>query len=377
MLLGMDRVTIEEWMDLYDPLWSRLPKLVLSGWHKYCSALVGPVQEREMIARLRNAQETEIYDLCLYSYPGSNIFIKMQQELIRRSPRLVRLSWQAAEIHWRELSVVKLLVENIVVHKQDFRRLEALTLTGDGLESQEDLRTVLEAMPSLRELDLNGSDFHLRSWSVLRDQVPSLLLKLTHLNLKRCPRLQGDIIQDILCSTLNLQVFKGPAVLDRNLKDDPRPWVCLGLKSLSLCLVVEAPEAQPHKNTRERQSDFMERLSSLVHLEDLDLFGCPLLMDETGHRSWSAESFLQLTLSSGLDRLASLKRLRNLTGSLDGFSLPWRREEAEFVLLHWRDLESLKRLQVNAEARKLLGPLLKDDDPTVILESVVPRGYGY
>ncbi|KAG0047019.1 hypothetical protein BGZ83_007851 [Gryganskiella cystojenkinii] len=372
----MDNLKAGPWMDLYG-LWSRLKVLSLGTWCDYGSLGSGP-SNTTILSWLKYAHKTTIQDLELSTKRVEKdavvmaMVLRMQQLLILKSPSLVRLAWRVVNDP-DILSPFELLVENIVDHQggQGFQQLESLEVPCSKNIENVQFKLLLGAMPVLKELHLGRSGFNLGSWKVLRDDYPRLLTRLTRLNLEHCVQIRGAVVQEMLCSMSGLQEFRALLVRDVDIENDDRPWVCLGIRVLTLYFALtegqhnqeqEQQQQQQQIQGREqelaqRQQAILDRLSTLIQLEELDLGPLSSMgsMEMSLQQSEDPLSCLRLTLEEGLTKLSSLDQLRLLKGP-SRYGWRWGRAEAEWVLTHWRVLEQLNGIEGDGEAHKLLDP---------------------
>ncbi|KAG0046760.1 hypothetical protein BGZ83_008071 [Gryganskiella cystojenkinii] len=288
---------------------------------------------------------------------------------------------------------------------QSLNQLEALDLSGSNFDqgSLAVLKDVFAPVPS---------------WSVLLPPSSfSMARTLKVLNVRRCARLTGALTHELLCTIPGLEEFEGNYINDVNLRDDPRPWLCSErLRKLCLTFVgggIKPPLLQQSQqqqqetiNTKKKgpngrlqgwlrrispalsslsrsgpvqgQTLFLNRLSRLSRLEILDLsphFLRDNLYDHKGVRDSTAiyQDGFQVELlkessatpgtlrsqnhsnpvSSSLDGLRDLQRLKTFVGT-NAASWRWGREEAEWALRHWPQLETLSQIHLDDEAAKLL-----------------------
>ncbi|KAK3810275.1 MAG: hypothetical protein J3Q66DRAFT_352675 [Benniella sp.] len=128
--------------------------------------------------------------------------------------------------------------------------------------------------------------------------------------LKSCPKLQS-----LKMGTVPVQV--------RDMLNDDAPWVCEdSLKHLAVCFNVE------EDISKAGQRILFERLSRLHKLEQLDLSCKPPVQS------------LDLRLEAGLEQLATLTRLEELT--FRGTVQKMKVKDAEWMIEHWKSLKSVK-----------------------------------
>jgi len=117
-----------------------------------------------------------------------------------------------------------------------------------------------EASLPLLELNLPRTQFELNTWNLLREHHWSTLRTLDVSAFA-----DGAAVQDILCSLTGLESFTGYAIRSQDMVLDPRPWVCLGLKSIVIAIEIL------NGNVNGTQKVAMERLGTLTRLQQLQL----------------------------------------------------------------------------------------------------------
>lgn len=95
---------------------------------------------------------------------------------------------------------------------------------------------LMGSLVRLLRLDLCFTIFDQESLTIPRTTNPAHLKTLTDLNLRDCNILSAEAIHLMLCEMPSLKVFVATAVEDKEMIEDPRPWVCLDVKELTLQL---------------------------------------------------------------------------------------------------------------------------------------------
>ncbi|KAG0049975.1 hypothetical protein BGZ83_005213 [Gryganskiella cystojenkinii] len=348
------------WMKRYESLWSRLHSLDLSYVlpSEYEEGEEEPSIEDKtdipaLLARLADSRlETRIQDLRVIQDKYDRNLHELHAMLIKKSPRLLRLQWMCGLMDWFEhersrCSPVQLLADSVLA-KKSCQSLELLSLSAMSFEN-EDLRRLLSGLQEtpLTSLDLSGTTFDTGAWAILRDNLTSYLTKLTTLNLKRCEEVSGTVAQDVLCSMPNLEHFEADFIIDSDIEQDDRPWVCCrALKVLSIAFLFNARE--------QNQASVLSRIASLQRIEMLDLTS-DFLLDPGQEARTGGIDFddpnegLQLSLSQGLDQLRDLKRLTTLKAPSSSYVERWKEDEARWVLEHWPRMHRLGGFRFEGE----------------------------
>ncbi|KAG0044479.1 hypothetical protein BGZ83_010305 [Gryganskiella cystojenkinii] len=233
-----------------------------------------------------------------------------------------------------------------------------------------DFETLIGALPALTDLSLDSTNFDDHCFQILKNVDQGRYgTTLTELSIKHCENFSGRFIHEVLCNFAALQVFKADTLFYSDLLQDERehggqrrPWVCLGLKTLSLFFkrisdphtassenvapAVPSDGTSVVNNTVETTSTpatttsmitstsptfeslLFPRVATLEQLETLDM---------ANYQSLRPPEIIRLDLEHGLDQLKTLKRLRVLKGfnSFRNQVAHWDEAEAHWVLKHW------------------------------------------
>ncbi|KAG0055433.1 Arrestin domain-containing protein 2 [Gryganskiella cystojenkinii] len=308
--------------------------------------------------------KTEIQNLTLIHY--NKTVYPIQHWILERCPELVQLRLESARTSHR---VMRDLAE-LIRSGRSCQRLSELSLRSMETFSNEDFKALLEAMANipklegtggkgeggllLTELDFYLNKFNQESWTILRDSRPSQLQTLRSLNLGSCELLPRTVIQEILCSIPTLSNFYGTELRETEIKD---PWVCMGLKHLSLTFKV------PISSLKESQRRICARLAQLTQLEGLNSgFGifkavtpgeegnvvapwasintsfAQAQSEEAAHLRLGTETFVpfRFSLGGGLDQLKVLTNIR-IIGAI--YQEKIEDEEAAWMLENWKKLD--------------------------------------
>ncbi|KAG0052137.1 hypothetical protein BGZ83_002963 [Gryganskiella cystojenkinii] len=377
--------TSTPWMTLYEKVWTRLESLlVLGSWFEPTPSGQGQQAPRyvlpskkQLSALSKRAGPTKINDIFINlsdefergaHYPPAVAAAVCQAQffVIKNSPNLVRMMWHIEGLE-QGRGPIALMADEIRSGGAGWNQLEALTLPASDCAAR-DLALVLNALPKLTSLLIDCSFFDLDCWralqsarpvpsprsslsSSLSETLPSanpqpdlLINTLTVLNLADCVNLPGSAVQEMLCSMPRLEALHVHRIADKDIVNNPRPWVCLGLKQLGLMLILEAqPITQPL---------ILKRLAGLTQLEQLTLT-CPEGMD-----------CLQLQVrrlsgtTTGEYLEIGLHPLRTLTSMTDFTYLSfekWGQEEAVWITKHWPKFTSLRGIDLDNTGSNILG----------------------
>ncbi|KAG0045516.1 hypothetical protein BGZ83_009292 [Gryganskiella cystojenkinii] len=419
-ILGLRKVdhSPEQWLDFYDTLWSRLRILSLGGEENDDDfADFGTWFQNRMHSnlskRLRFLKESECpQDLTLFTRRSNTALDEFQMFLLLMFPGLKRLTWQLAvgyypidnhnrnrnhhdaeddEVnirnHYECKTPMSILAFMTVAETRDrlcLRHLESLTVPNRYFDSL-DFKIVIEFMLHLRELDLRGTNFDESSWITLK-ATDRYQYQLRVLNIHNCSQVTGAVIQDMLSSMPNLEVLEADYITDSDILQDrlqpqlqshqppslqPRPWVCLGLKTLNLAILIFE---QPTMTT---QPMILDRIATLEKLECWNMIIPYTVLerivhdrtdsgdyqsynDDNGDKETNLEShYLRLTLEQGLDRLKDLSHLKHILVSMSSSLAPWSESEARWVKRHWKDLEGMCGFVLDDKAREILWAQVK------------------
>ncbi|KAG0055693.1 hypothetical protein BGZ83_007700 [Gryganskiella cystojenkinii] len=327
---------------------------------------------RTALKEVFEGRQTQLQDISYVMLQSQGeAALEIPASLVLNSPNLVRLRW------WMDLHQypnktdfpMQLLAKAAREGVMNFPKLESFSMTGGEYES-DDLRAVLGALTTVTKLDLYYTNFDTACYRILAEEFPRYRDMLTELNLKVCCNVSSEVVQNILCSFPSLKVFETDELKPtEELMTDERPWVCRGLKRLTLYFIREMPPAPANQELSEGEDDgaaetstvtpivnwpqsvihsfILERLATLTKLESYQYGRTTEYIDGTLNLSLGEEG--------GLDLLKSLSRLRKITGPLPIKHRPrWGLEEVEWVLKHWRGLETVTRFNIEPEAQELL-----------------------
>ncbi|KAG0049264.1 hypothetical protein BGZ83_005905 [Gryganskiella cystojenkinii] len=342
----------DQWMNLYESIWSRIRVLYL-GEESFQLVNEKSLDLTAFYPQLENATPTKIQDLTIFATNSDWSVIQVQWLLIAKSPELVRLTWDCSE-YGDSPDSFQPMTELANALRNGYPQstvLESLAVPMSTFSSK-DLQHVLEHKHQLKELNVNSTNFDLNCWTVLKG-LPRYLSTLTHLNLGFCDQMTGAIAQDILCSVTSLIELEVDYMKDTSLLQDPRSWVCLSLKKLTIMLL----------RTEEDGSliPFLNQVARLERLEYLDLRGaiaCYENADVAPHVRDGLPLYpLELTLETGLNQLRTLGRLKSLSVP-DNVSI-WSEPEARWVLEHWIKIETILGIGEDSVLTKILGTCYK------------------
>ncbi|KAK3836537.1 MAG: hypothetical protein JOS17DRAFT_772042 [Linnemannia elongata] len=219
--------------------------------------------------------------------------------------------------------------------------LEDVYLGGTG-SSYNPLVSVISNLPPLKHFGLESMNFDSLCFGHLRRRQFD---SLRSLDLTGCHKVTSRMALDVVLHCHQLEDFRAPRIFVTDLKSTPQPWVCHGLKRLSVFFASDPVDPSA-------DSLIFEQLSRLKWLESLDLSQQHKWLESIGvsqrHDSnviWSrpimstALQTVKLRLDSGLAQLATLTRLRsfifyNTDQNMEG-------EDVEWMLTRWRCLANM------------------------------------
>ncbi|KAG0045062.1 hypothetical protein BGZ83_009677 [Gryganskiella cystojenkinii] len=315
----------DQWISLYDDLWSRLRVLHLHGnWFspKTTLQLSPTIPSEETTASTYLSRPAAIEELHITGQSVSETALEAHIWVIKQCPRLTRLRWTSTWYTYEREPM--LWLADAIRSGSTWPRLESLDLS-DQKYQVVDFATVVEALPRLKELRLSGTNFGQGSWATLQ-QHSRLLNGLRVLSVEG-EHLRGPTAQEILCSMPNLEIFKGSVLSDFDILCDDRPWVCQRLRELTISIELESRSSQPM---------ILARIAALSRLEVVELF----------NRTRDSKKVLHLTVKDGLNQLKTLSRLRAFRGPLDKFMFEWSPEDIRWVVENWPRLRWLSGVKL-------------------------------
>ncbi|KAF9092805.1 hypothetical protein BGX29_010285 [Mortierella sp. GBA35] len=293
--------------------------------------------------------------------PRRNHFFDPSQQLLmmQSCPQLQELVWDCTHFHMDSYLTTQFIdalrhtnttnnnttnttcwpmLDSLVILQMSFRRNSNSNINNNTNGRRVLLAEMFQALQPLRSLQIRFGRWEPFAFGALKDRHFKTLQTLSiqgckgftssmvHEILTLCPCLvdfAADFIyaQDILSGGCE----KVPGTTGTATTMMAKPWVCLGLKRLKICIYATALDSQTPSCARQ----VLRHLSTLTRLRDLDLRRN--LVDERG--------LLDLSLRSGLDNLGGLARME--TFRFDGSIRTMGEEELFWMLGRWRCLEEL------------------------------------
>ncbi|KAF9120378.1 hypothetical protein BGW39_011471 [Mortierella sp. 14UC] len=242
-----------------------------------------------------------------------------QLGLFSRCTGLTRLRWSHASSYFPIDDFIRFL-EGKTWPLLDDLALERIA------EEDKDVATVIRLVPPLKHLRLQARSFGPLCFGELGKRHFGTLRSLC---LSRCDGLTSRMALEVLNNCSLLEVFEARCISVVDLAELPQPWACHRLKYLGICF--NGGHDQPGMD-----SVVFEQLSRLKQLEEIDLS----LTDIPHMRRRLEGRVPQWDLNSGgLERLVTLRRLRRVAF---GIGQNLEQEDIEWMLEHWRLLESLE-----------------------------------
>ena len=342
------------WMDWYKNQGSRLQSLTLIGQtpgahgDDWSSDFGGRFEmDNNMNTLLAMAPVSSLWNLVIEAGSTTHSSLQEQMLLVIKSPELRRLAWSG---FWTINHLAEAFQKSH--HRLFCQKLESLSIHGHGEINLIYFRRVVESLPLLTDLDLSRSS----GPGIISCLICPYLatLRLRRLKIDKCVWVTATAIQNVLCSMAGLQVLIVDCITDTAIGEDPRPWICTGLRELSVGIAV--------CSGLEGYGLILERLATLERLESLTVLSgrSHVLSWAAAHANEVEVENMQLLLERGLDLLKSLKQLRTL--KVDHAVTTWGVNEAQWALQNWVHLIGLD-IAVNQEAGILLQHrLLENDD---------------
>lgn len=283
-----------------------------------------------------------------------------QFEWIQACPRIRSLTWMLGyeELLWdSDSSLLGLLMGDT----RGFPELTYLELEEDNHEPDEMLAFLVTRTPGYRPeatstagtsqsssglfrgLDTMSNTFDSTSWIWMTSHLD--YFKTTSvLNFANSPSITGAMAQEMLCCLPNLKSFSANDIQDRNIWDDPRPWVCFKLERLLLNFQLASTSSaedtprttlsgiEPTVEQIQTMTMFLQRISGLKYLKLLDL-------SNYGPKDQRTMD-LDLRLGHGLEQLSSLQELEEFI--VQRLSLNLEEAEMEWMVRNWPRFRTLE-----------------------------------
>ncbi|KAG0204744.1 hypothetical protein BGX28_003405 [Mortierella sp. GBA30] len=238
-------------------------------------------------------------------------------------------------------------------------KLKNLLVMGDLEFEEEDLLSLIDAVPAMESLDLACSCP--TTGIFVSQMIPRWANTLTALSIGVGVVVESSDIQLLLCSCPSLLTFWMIAPLTRPWRIEPHysalklsdlvqsQWACLGLLYLSIAFHDERVEQKTlklHKKQEARTRDLIkqayERLGKLTQLEQLRLaWGRPFREEVDGNRMALFKTpplvHMDMSVDSGLPKLKGLVNLEMLLVR-DLAKVSIGEQEKEWILKSWPKL---------------------------------------
>ncbi|KAF9355186.1 hypothetical protein BGX34_010618 [Mortierella sp. NVP85] len=219
---------------------------------------------------------------------GQQPDLQGQMDLILRCPSSEYIKWHIEE----EDDIYEQRLIHNPIRKDHWPRLKELTITYPIHDT--DIAAILQGaengLGNIVELYLNCTVLMDQAFKAISHHFSTLVI----VSLFGCHPDTSPAIRDILCGCPKLEILRGTSIYARDIVEGG-PWVCLQLKALMLCFLVEDTE-------QELQPLIFERLSTLTRLEVLTMWAPP--MNDNGQ-----DKVLRFRLDCGMTSLASLRQL--------------------------------------------------------------------
>ncbi|KAG0049263.1 hypothetical protein BGZ83_005904 [Gryganskiella cystojenkinii] len=350
--------------DRYPTLWSQLKTLSLGG----CWFNTGKDIDKILLGvRKKVEKQAKIQHLTIRTPEGDHAVYELQALLIKNCPELVSLSWAPGSLVRKNKTGAIIHLAKAIEFGYKFPKLESIHVEGDKNFRNQELAVVLRGLPSLTNVALPETSFDVACWDFMKRGIPRYMTSLKELDLGGCAFTTGAMVHNVLCSAPTLEVFRGNYIKTSNFQNDRRPWVCTGLKKLTLEFILDLGDDETQICKAGRMT--FERISQLVQLEELSLdshYGRVDSYSNYGrndsfwakHRDgeWDgvlqlkeAQPVLQFLLAQGLEQLGTLRSLRILGGlRLSDSMLDYQGTELEEAETNWM-VEHLPELKETRE----------------------------
>ncbi|KAI8362152.1 hypothetical protein B0O80DRAFT_435171 [Mortierella sp. GBAus27b] len=242
-------------------------------------------------------------------------------DLFIRCPRLKHMAWETS---FRGTDPIHGQVSKFVKSDQ-WPHLDTLLIP--HLQDT-DLGSIIQRAGCLSGIILSG--FALVGGQSIK-QIGYHFSTLTKVDLRWAISVPSSTILDIMCGCPRLEILTARDVYARDIAQG-RPWTCLELRELEMCIAFGESEQDLHRVV-------FERLSALVRLVSLRLSYSVKPSDCPGR--------IQLRLDLGMGQLASLQQLRDVQflhdyGSREHSHPQVGKEEAEWIVENWKNLKMIK-----------------------------------
>ncbi|KAK3810362.1 MAG: hypothetical protein J3Q66DRAFT_352880 [Benniella sp.] len=241
-------------------------------------------------------------------------------ELVKRCPSLTACNWKIGD---READ--KRFVSGFVdlVASKTWSDLDSVDSASNFI-TNEDLSKIMEGMTQISVLNIGSTweAFGSNSTELLRPRFSNL----KELSLGYCITAAGPLAQEIMSSCPMLEKLSIPHINASEIASG-RPWVCLGLKKLSVRFCFRPATVGL------LQPLVFEQLSRLKRLEDLRIDG---ISDDPTLRKMRLQETFDLRLCRGLGKLSTLRSLA-VINFLDT-DQRMGDEEVDWMIEHWTSL---------------------------------------
>ncbi|KAF9363070.1 hypothetical protein BGX34_004959 [Mortierella sp. NVP85] len=193
--------------------------------------------------------------------------------------------------------------------------------------TNDDLTRIMEGMHRITELSMGGGPGLFRSNSM--EQLRPHFQHLKVLNLGFAKDITSQMAQEVLSSCPLLVKLRIPQIDAMDIVQG-QPWVCLGLRELSVFFAFDPSTIEFS------QTLVMDQLSRLTRLEELNL---AWERPSGATQDPMFQESIDLRLENDLGRLRNLRRLRHISFTFTKQKMG--EQEISWILEHWRSLELL------------------------------------
>ncbi|KAG0077603.1 hypothetical protein BGZ90_006876 [Linnemannia elongata] len=223
---------------------------------------------------------------------------------------------------------------------------EDLSLEEFGWNDDETARLFFSHLGPLKHLRMTRGNLGPRSFDLLRERHFDSLRTFCVENYRN---VTSEMMLGVLQNCSQLEVFEARRMPLLDLRANPGPWTCLGLRRFRV--ILETDPADPEVDRM-----FFEQLSRLTNLEVFDI-SWPFLKGVAWEDPQQPAPLLRL--DRGLGQLSTLIQLRTVNVESTGQELSI--EDVEWMLEHWPLLTRLSgQLSSDTDIEERLSGLLVD-----------------
>ncbi|KAG0285161.1 hypothetical protein BGZ96_010534 [Linnemannia gamsii] len=291
----------------------------------------------ESLAILSTLSFPRLKDLTILKYfrqhpPLRQLWHVQLLERAKGSEHLKRIEWSVDDVVFPVQIVLDAFAEDC------WPNLSGLSIAG-GICSDQDVAAVLRRMISrqLTDFELWSGTFGPKTYKCLNEVHFS---HLRDIRIRLIPGATSAMVQEILTECVHLVRLDAPHVFVRDIVTSSRPWGCLRLQTLVVCIAKQVDDEA------EWEKRVFEQIGKLKRMVILDLQRNPYSFDQALHTlnlsgsvssndSSPADDFVA-TGSGGIRSWSGLLQLKEF--SFDGDRQWMGVKELEWMIEHWKEL---------------------------------------